>query len=186
MKKYIYYFLLGFTLTTSTSFAADIYGICMTDIAPTTTFVIETKGSNIEFEVIHHNGGTYAPFWSSLVVPNDILNLSERADLIQKMGAGFKSTWPSKNCSWTGKNKFSCFGSDDIINVQGITVKPWALYSAAITDSSFAGDYNYIEMSVGFTADDKSQSYTMRYQEHECILSDVPITKFKTMLKKIK
>lgn len=182
MKKLI---LLLFVVLSSMSLqAADVYGICMTSLAPSTTFEMKTKSDKVGFEITHHNGGLYAPFWSSIVVPNDVSVLAEKAETILKLDRGFKASFPQESCTWTSENKFACLNYDQKLNVNGVEVKPWALYSSVITDSSFAGDFKYTEMTVLFQADGKEYNYTMRYSADECLLSEKPIDG--SQIKKIK
>lgn len=164
--------------------AADVYGICMTELAPSTTFEMKTKSEKVHFEITNHNGGMYAPFWSSIVVPNDVSVLAEKAETILKLDRGFKAAFPKESCAWTSENKFACLNYDQKLNVNNIEVKPWALYSSVITDSSFAGDFKYTEMTVLFQADGKEYNYTMRYSVDECLLSEKTIEGIR--IKKIK
>lgn len=182
MKKSI--LLLSLVLNSMAVQAADVYGICMTELAPSTTFEMKTKSEKVHFEITHHNGGLYAPFWSSIVVPNDVSVLAEKSDMILKLDRGFKASFPTESCTWTSENKFACLNYDQKLNVNGIEVKPWALYSSVITDSSFAGDFKYTEMTVLFQAGGKEYNYTMRYSASECLLSEKPIDGLR--IKKIK
>jgi len=164
--------------------AAEVYGLCITAFAPSTTFEIKSQASQVQFEITNHNGGQYAPFWHSIVVPNDLQMLKEKSETILKLDRGFRSSFPSSSCSWIDENKFICQSYNQKLNVNGIEVKPWALYSSVITDSSFAGDFKYIEMTVLFQADSKEYNYTMRYPAEECLLSEKPLDGLQ--LKKIK
>lgn len=177
-KKSSLFLLTGLLIQTS-AFAADINALCYTAMGGTTTFIIKTENNSVNFEVINHNGGRYAPFWSSLVVPNDLSTLAKKAEIIQKLDRGFSAAWKPEQCKWAGENKFSCMGSTEKVNVNGLEIEPWAIYSSVITDSSFAGEYKYTEMTVSFEVNDESFNYTMRYQEDECILSEKKIEKKK-------
>ncbi|MEQ1724089.1 MAG: hypothetical protein ABL930_13015 [Pseudobdellovibrio sp.] len=177
MKNLIYSFL--FLISISVARAADVNAICYTSVGGTTTFIMKTENSVVNFEVFNHNGGGYAPFWSSIVVPNDLPILSKKAEIIKKLDQGFKATWNSDKCKWTGDRKFSCIGSTDTVNVNGLDIEPWAVYSSLVTDSSFAGDYEYIDMTVSFEVNKESFNYTMRYQADECILSESKISEKK-------
>jgi hypothetical protein len=70
--------------------------------------------------------------------------------------------------------------------VNGIDIEPWAIYSSVVKDSSFAGDYEYIDMTVSFIIKDETFNYTMRYQSDECLLSETPIEKSNLNKLKIK
>lgn len=172
MKTLILFFVL---LGSFIAQAADVHGICMTSFAPSTTFEMKTEGDKVNFEITNHNGGLYAPFWNSNVVPFDLSALTEKADMILKLDRGFKTVFPVSSCKWSGENKFSCVDFNQKTSVNGISVKPWALYSAVVTDSSFAGDFKYVEMTVSFQAEQKEFRYTMRYPIEECLLSEKPL-----------
>lgn len=169
MKFLVYSFV--FLTSISVVRAADINAFCYTAVGGTTTFMMKTEDSIVNFEVFNHNGGGYAPFWSSLVVPNDLPILTKKSEIIKQLDKGFKTTWKPDQCKWSGDRKFSCIGSTNPINVNGLQIEPWAAYSSVVTDSSFAGDYEYIDMTVSFEVNNQSFNYTMRYPADECILS---------------
>lgn len=173
MKNLICSFI--FLIFASAAQAADVNAICYTAVGGTTTFVIKTEGSKVNFEVFNHNGGGYAPFWSSIVVPNDLTILSKKAEIIKQLDRGFQTTWTTDQCKWTDKKKFACMGSTEPINVNGLEIEPWAVYTSVVNDSSFAGDYEYIDMTVSFEANKESLNYTMRYQADECIVQEEKI-----------
>lgn len=157
--------------------AADINAFCYAAVGGTTTFIMKTENSVVNFEVFNHHGGGYAPFWSNFVVPNDLTTLSKKAEIIKKIDKGFQTTWKPDQCKWTGEKKFACVGSTDKVEVNGLIIEPWAVYSSLVKDSSFAGDYEYVDMTVSFEIEDESFSYTMRYPADECILSESKILK---------
>lgn len=162
--------LAGFSAT-----AADVNAFCYTAVGGTTTFVIKSENSVVNFEIFNHNGGGYAPFWSSLVVPNDLQTLAKKAEIIKKLDKGFQTKWKTDQCKWVGEKKFACVGSAEKVNVNGLEIEPWAVYSTLIKDSSFAGDYEYVDMNVSFEIEGESFSYTMRYPADECLLSETRI-----------
>lgn len=157
--------------------AADVNAICFTAVGATTTFIIKTENSVVDFQIDNYNGGGYAPFWSSLVVPNDLEMLSKKAEIIKKLDKGFKATWNPEQCKWSGEKKFSCVGGAEKINVNGLEVEPWAIYSSVVKDSSFAGDYEYVDMTISFIIENESFNYTMRYQTDVCEVSENKILK---------
>lgn len=163
---------LATLLIGSFSKAANVNALCYTAVGGTTTFVIKTENDSVNFQVYNHNGGDYAPFWSSLVVPNDLSILSKKAEIIKKLDRGFKASWKPSQCSWTGEKKFSCMGKTESVNVNGLEIEPWAIYSSLTHESSFAGDYDYIDMTVSFEINKESYHYTMRYDADECLVSE--------------
>lgn len=162
--------LAGFTAT-----ATDVNAFCYTAVGGTTTFVIKSENSVVNFEVFNHNGGGYAPFWSNLVVPNDLGILAQKAEIIKKLDKGFQAKWKTDQCKWVGEKKFACVGSTDKVSVNGLEIEPWAVYSSVVKDSSFAGDYEYVDMTVSFEVAGESFNYTMRYPADECLVSETRI-----------
>ena len=167
--------VISFLVAALNATAADVNAFCYTAVGGTTTFVIKSENSVVNFEIFNHNGGGYAPFWSSLVVPNDLGVLSKKAEIIKKLDKGFAAAWKIDQCKWVGEKKFACVGSTDKVNVNGLEIEPWAVYSTLVTDSSFAGDYEYVDMTVSFEIADESFSYTMRYPADECLVSEAKI-----------
>ena len=108
--------VLIFLLGTLKLQAAEVYGICMTSLAPSTTFEIKTISNLMNFEITNHNGGQYAPFWHSIVVPNDLNLLAEKSETILKLDKGFKASFPVASCTWTSENKFACLNYDQTLN----------------------------------------------------------------------
>ena len=176
MKVTIFLFL-SFLLAGFTATAADVNAFCYTAIGGTTTFEIKSENSVVNFEIFNHNGGGYAPFWSSLVVPNDLQILTKKAEIIKKLDKGFQANWKTDQCKWFGEKKFACVGSTEKVNINGLEIEPWAVYSSLVKDSSFAGDYAYVDMTVSFEIEDESFNYTMRYSADECLLSETKIVR---------
>ena len=169
--------VFSFLIAGLTATAADVNAFCYTAVGGTTTFVIKSENSVVNFEIFNHNGGGYAPFWSSLVVPNDLGILAKKAEIIKKIDKGFKAAWKTDQCKWVGEKKFACVGSTDKVSVNGLEIEPWAVYSSLVKDSSFAGDYEYIDITVSFEIEGESFNYTMRYPADECLLSETKIFK---------
>ncbi len=186
MKKMICTTLL--LLVTQTATAKDFYTWCVTSVAPTTSFITETKGSDVELSLYHHNGVEYAPFWSSIIVPQDLKILEGKADLTRKVGDYIQVKWPKENCSWSGDELISCMGGGQQLTA-GTSIEPWALYSNVIVEKSFAGEYKWVEMTLSYYTKDengKRSSETgqivMKYEANDCIVSPNPIVKVKKSL----
>lgn len=169
--------VLSFLFSGLSAIAADVNAFCYTAVGGTTTFVIKSENSVVNFEIFNHNGGGYAPFWSNLVVPNDLGLLTKKAEIIKKLDKGFQATWKTEQCKWVGEKKFACVGSTEKVNVNGLEIEPWAVYSTLIKDSSFAGDYEYVDMTVSFEVEGESFNYTMRYPTDECLVSEAKIVR---------
>lgn len=149
----------------------------MTSLIPSTTFSFDTSAlssslspeqQKVSLVVTHHNGLQYAPFWDSLVVPNDLLQMQKKADVILKLSNEIAVTWNASDCQFHGAGKVLCAGNTERQTVNGKTIVPWAFYSSKNLDSSFAGDFQYYFMTFVFYIDDEKYSYTMKYQDYEC------------------
>ena len=171
--------------------AEDLYTLCMTSVAPTTSFVTETEGDQVKLSVYHHNGVEYAPFWNSVVVPQDLKILEGKSELVKKLGAFVQVKWPKDKCVWAGEDQFSCMGGATQTE-GGLSVEPWAFYSNVITEKSFAGEYKWIELTMSYyTKDQNGQRQSeqgqivMKYEAADCQLSNHPILKVqKSLFKK--
>ncbi|MBC7743160.1 MAG: hypothetical protein H7061_13250 [Bdellovibrionaceae bacterium] len=163
-------------------FADSIFGSCVTEY-PSTSFLIETTEDKVIATVINHNGQAYAPFWHSLIVTNDFAILRQKSDLVMKLEPTIVTTWNKANCKWYGDKKMACIGNAEKVQSNDITVEPWALYSSVIKDSSFAGDYEYVEMTLSFYVSDEQNQLVMKYPTQDCRLSnkklDSPVQRLK-------
>jgi hypothetical protein len=182
MRKLV---ILSISLISFFANADEIYSWCVTADAPTTSFFTEVTADQILLNIIHHNGVSYAPFWNNIIVPNDLSILSGKADLVKKLGDQIKVVWPSKSCKWLGEKKFSCVGGAAPIYLGEKTIQPWAYYSTVIKESSFAGDYEWVEMTLSYyttdsvknRTDSESGNIVMRYYTNDCEVSSKPISK---------
>jgi hypothetical protein len=72
----------------SLAFAVPVNLTCTT--APLTTSVaIFTRGSDITFRVINHNGTDYIPIARNNVTPNDLTKLAQKAKDLVQLGAQY-------------------------------------------------------------------------------------------------
>ncbi len=154
----------------------DVFAQCVTEL-PTTSFFIETVQDEVKVTVIHHNGLQYAPFWSNFVVPNDFNLLKDRADLVLKLAPQMSAIWKKADCKIIDGKKFVCMGQAKKMNVNGIEVEPWAVYSSQHSESSFAGDFEHTEVAMRFYIDQKAHEFVMKYSPAECLVSAKRILK---------
>lgn len=159
-------------------------GLCVTSPFATTSFAFTTeelsnersggserkdlKEQRVKVSVVHHNGLEYAPFWDSPVVSADLKMLSEKAKMILQLGSELKTSWSAKDCQWTGVNKVACVGTGDRVKANSKTIEPWAFYTAVIQDSSFAGDFTYIQATLLFYIEGQKYIFTAKYPESDC------------------
>ena len=158
--------LLTLALTTKL-WAAPINMSCITDY-PTTSFIAQTENDIITFKLIHHNGVRYMPIWNNIITPNDISFISEAAELLADLGTDFNFKMPQKNCVVMDGMLFNCFGNSPVVEMNGHKVSMWAVYSREVTETSFAGTFNYVLTSMALDIDGKIQHVPMKYESHEC------------------
>lgn len=164
-------------LTATQSWADDLFVNCSTAMGPTTAFNLETVADKVNLTVTHFNGMQYAPFWSNIVVPNDLEKLKNDSDLLLTLNPNLKAFWNKSDCKLVAEKKFVCSGVTSKQPSNGVEVEPWAVYSSQLKDSSFAGDYNYVLVTYLFYINDKRHEFTMKYQDSECDVSSTKLNK---------
>lgn len=172
----IFVFMLVVSSVLGSFASAEIWksqkGLCMTSPFPSTTFAFNTEKAGpdqrVKVSVVHHNGLAYAPFWDSAVVPEDLKMLSDKSKVILQLESELNTSWSAKDCQWSGVNKVSCVGTGESVKMKSKTVEPWAFYSAVLKESSFAGDFNYIQTTLLFYIDGQKYIYTAKYPESDC------------------
>lgn len=151
-------------------------GMCVTRPYPSTTFAFVTDTVNeesvVKVSVVHHNGLSYAPFWETLVVPADLQMLADKSKTILSLADVLNTSWAAKECQWTGDKKVACMGHGEKVKINSKVIEPWAFYSSVITDSSFAGDYTYIHMTMIFYIDGEKFIYAFKYKEADCAFDE--------------
>lgn len=141
------------------------YG-CITE-EPTTSFVAQTVGDHVQFQLIHHNGVKYAPVWNNLITLHDLSVVTEQANLLAELGDYLKLAMPTKNCQISGM-QLNCFGTMPPVNINGHEVSLWAVYTVERHESSSAGDFSYIITNLALEVDGKSMFVPMKYADWEC------------------
>jgi hypothetical protein len=173
-KKIFSTLLIVMLTSTSVQAAWDHQqGLCVTSPYPSTTFAFVTDKADdgakiVKLSVIHHNGLAYAPFWETAIVPSDLKMLSEKSKVILSLDEQLNTSWPEKSCRWIGAQKLACIGSAEKIVVNKKLIEPWAFYSTVLSESSFAGDFTYIQMTLIFYVDGEKFIYTSKYSQADC------------------
>lgn len=161
------------------SFAEPVFATCVTEF-PTTSFIVETNNRKVEARILMHGGSNFVPFWDSLMVPNDLGVLREKAAEIKKLDSELLVTWNEDQCTWEDDN-FFCSGKSDPIKSGSQIVDPWALYSMQLYEKSFAGKYEYIRLYFSFVMNGNSYGIPMKFAKDECFVGKVP--QIKSLLK---
>lgn len=174
MKK----LFLTLNLLGSLALAEDVFVQCVTEW-PSTSFFVETVGDRTNLQVIHHNGLAYAPFWNSIIVPNDFTILKEKADLVSKLANEVSASWKKSNCRIVGPTQFVCMGATEKVLVNEIETEPWAVYSSLHKENSFAGEYEHVEVAYRFYVNGVANEFVMKFAKNECLVSANPIKKNK-------
>lgn len=146
--------------------AAPMNMACVTE-HPTTSFVGVTENDTITFHLIHHNGVKYMPVWSNVLTPNDLPVIQEAANVLSELGNHLTFTMPEKSCEVDGF-MINCFGTQPAQVINGHKVSLWSVYTKFDTETSFAGEYNYIWSSMGLDIDGKTYWVPMKYSNYEC------------------
>lgn len=147
--------------------SAPVNMACITEF-PTTSFVALTENDTINFRLIHHNGTKYMPVWNNVITPNDLSIISDAADLLSELGPELNFTMPEKNCEVMDGMLMNCFGNSPEVVMNGHKVNLWAVHTKEVTETSFAGTYEYVITSMALEIDGKTLHVPMKYGSHEC------------------
>ena len=167
MKTLSVLMLLGSLFTISNSCADVINMSCIGEI-PSTVFLVETKSGRVNLTLSHKFGAAYAPFWSSLVVPNDIPMLSEKAEIVKEIGKELQFSFDVNDCKNFGKGLFQCFGPSEERVYGGHKVSAWGLLNGRVTEESMGQSFIKEEMTLATAVDEKTTYFTMLYRPGEC------------------
>lgn len=154
-------------LMSSNVWSTPVNMACITEY-PTTSFVALTENDTINFRLIHHNGTKYMPVWNNVITPNDISIISEAANLLGDLGPELNFTMPEKSCEVMDGMLINCFGSSPVVEMNGHKVSLWAVHTKEVTESSFAGTYDYVVTSMALDIDGKTLHVPMKYGNNEC------------------
>lgn len=149
--------------------AENYHVICSTQL-PTTTFVVQSDAEYVSLRIYHHNGPKYAPFHSGLLVPQDLKNFSEDAQIVEKMGSLVEAKWKQSQCQRKSEKLINCFGKVNSETPDGMVFQPFALYSSYIQENGIAGKLEYLELNMSYDLQGKSYQIPMKYLLQDCEL----------------
>ena len=135
---------------------------------PSTTFIIETKGDEVEARMINHNGVQYAPALVGVYTPSDLKTLVDRAVLTSKLVPDMKFHWKINKCKKHSDTRFECFGSDEIQTLNGAKIQTFGLYTTDSVEDGIAGILKRTQVSLALFINDKSLEIEMPYFSHLC------------------
>lgn len=149
----------------------DLTVTCFTGF-PTTTFLVAPTGDgkNVTVRVYHHNGTDYMPIHSGVVVPHDFTLLSKRAKELTSLGNDYQFSFPREKCEVIADMVLHC--SDfkaEAQTINGRTVRGFSFYSTASREVSFAGTYDYLDLTMFIDIDGESYFQPMRYDRPDCV-----------------
>lgn len=164
---------------TQQPFEANINMTCVTEF-PSTSFIVRQNDSKVSVRVIHHNGTQYAPIWSGLVTPHDLIAVQEAAHSVAKLGQDFEITWNRKGCNADSEMFFQCVGeAEDFLTSTGELVHPWALSIYDIVENSIYGEFRKKTVSLRFNINQKAHQITMDYMPSDCFIDPLQFKKTK-------
>lgn len=143
--------------------------ICVSEY-PSTSFIVKQDGDQIRVRVLHHNGARYAPFTESLLTPNDLPVIQERAGFIEKLGDDWEFSLPRSTCEVSGPMFFQCVGDGTSFQSNGYVVQPWGLSVTNVVQKTVMGTYTHKNLSLKMESGAPKKNYevTMNYQDYEC------------------
>jgi hypothetical protein len=138
---------------------------------PTTSFLGEVKGENLELTVIHHNGTGYMPIHRGIVVPNDFPYLKEKAEALTKMGERQLFKFPLEKCKLYAPTRFSC-ASGDKQEFGGVPMEALYFHTTKITEESFDWKFERTKAELNMLISGLPvQEVPMEYYDGECKFS---------------
>lgn len=140
---------------------------CVTDF-PSTSFLFTDDGDYFNVRIIHHNGTLYAPFFQRLLVPNEMAEIIEAAEVAKNTGDDLEFRWDKKACKWFNKEIFSCVGGGKALTTAKKEIKPWNISRTLVTTQTAGGEFKKYTLSLNYDIQGKSFEYLMDYQLHEC------------------
>ncbi len=150
----------------SHAFAARIF--CMTEF-PTTSIIAEEDGGKLRVQVLHHNGVAYMPLHTGVMTPNDLSTLEQKAGRLKQLGEAYELSWPAEKCERSGNGIVTCLGGDTV-NINGVEVKPWALYTRQLRSESGVGVFENTEVGLMIDVAGQTESFSMVYERSECAI----------------
>ncbi len=102
--------ILGLSfLLMSSAFAMPDFQ-CITGV-PTTSAIVQKDGDKVWFEFIHHNGVNFAPIHAGIITGYDLPFISEKGQLLAKMGNSIRVPFELLNCKVHEEGNYHCFNN---------------------------------------------------------------------------
>lgn len=140
---------------------------CATEM-PTTSFWFAEDGDHFNIRIMHHNGTKYAPFSQRMIVPNDMAQLLDNAEVAKITGDDLVIRWNKKNCDQRGAEIFSCVGGGESLTSAKKQIKPWLISRSQSTTHTAHGDFHKTTITFSYEIEGKSHDYLMEYSTDEC------------------
>jgi hypothetical protein len=156
-------------LLPSLAFAVPVNLTCTTDPL-TTSVAIFTRGSDITFRVINHNGTDYIPLASNNVTPNDLTKLAQKAKDLVQLGAQYDIHLDVSRCSVNGQKLVDCYGPVQQ-TINGHKLNWFSLDTAKTTTVSALGStpLERTTLNLSITMDGKDYDFNMDYDANSCV-----------------
>ena len=143
---------------------------CVTN-TPSTSFLFSEDGDHFKVELIHHKGTLYAPFAQRLIIPNDMADLLDAAEVAKNTGDDIEMRWDKSGCKRLNNEIFSCVGGGESLTSAKKQIKPWRISRDLVTTLSSSGEIKKYTVSLSYDVQGKSYDYMMDYQLSECVVT---------------
>lgn len=141
--------------------------ICSTKI-PSTTFLFTEEPEHFSVRILHNSGTQYAPFFKRMIVPSDMADLLEKAEVAKNTGDDITVRFAKKNCQRATKEVFSCIGGGESLTSAKKEIKPWQIERSLITEQTGMGEFKKYTVTMTYDIQKKTNEYMMEYQLNEC------------------
>ena len=153
----------------SSAHASMVNLTCVTEW-PTTSTLLRIINKEAVVTVYHHNGHQFMPLHMGIVTPNDIDNLSKKAESFAKLGDRYEFRWDLSDCEKKGE-LFQCTNGKPA-TINGVLVKPFSIYTMKNQIDSMVGKFSNYEVALLIDFDGQSHHLSMTYQPWECAFGD--------------
>lgn len=140
---------------------------CVTEF-PTTSFIFSEQGSEVNIQVIHHNGIKYLPAWNGLVTQEDLPKIQETYTRLAQLGDRFDIKWKRADCEKKSEFQIKCFGGNVPVKINGAKVLAWGLITSEVTEKTPVGDFGSHLVELHMEINDKPTILAMKYHAGAC------------------
>jgi hypothetical protein len=135
----------------------------------TTSLAIFTTGIDVTVRVINHNGVDFIPISQTTVTPHDLIRLSQKAKILQKLGAQYDIHIDSSRCSLSQK-LINCYGPIDQ-TINGEKISYFTLDTSTLTTKSVLSPTQDVQTVAHFsmTIDGADYDFAMNYDTKNCV-----------------